>query len=61
MVNTEKYEINPEYRQNLLKGKSFKFSEKETAEMKDKGLSEEDIVKKQEDVIARQELDHQEK
>jgi len=53
-------ETDPEYRQELLKGKTFKFSEEEKARKMKEGMSEKDIEEKKEEVIERQELTREE-
>lgn len=49
------------YRQELLEGKTFKFSEEEKAEKMKEGMSKKDIGEKEEEVIARQKLTREEK
>lgn len=65
MANQEKKielgKIDPEHRQKLLKGKTFKFSEEEKAEKIKRGMNKEDIEEQQEEVKIRQELGREEK
>jgi len=51
---------NPEYRQKLLKGETFGFTEREKAEKMEEGMNQEDIREKEEGVIKRQRLARQE-
>ncbi len=64
MPNPEKKvelgKIEPEYRQDLEKGKTFKFSEEERKRKIKEGMTGEDIEGKEKDVIAKQELARQE-